>query len=321
MTNKIVYPGIVPAVSYSYCPAHTQIGLTSRTLKTAHGDEFDDTLYSRQSNARFTEYRVLYAICTYMDRSGEERVAEGGVMWRMMYDFCGGIMATSAWAITDRHPMNENMWGDSYWKTIHLGPNMTAAAQKQVRSALDSSKWAEWKDKLPKMSTFTGKESMAPADAKKVIVQSIAGALVATAHKWGRRGVYAADRFNSCHRTRDVIRAMADVTFYYPWMVTVDSWANSSAGPRPVVYNENERTDALCTYVNSSEYFDGEPFTNPNSGASVSMCHAVVRNYRSSPRDGLSPEDSGWSAPGELGKLTNPDLFSFVVPHGLFHNG
>lgn len=285
------YLGILPMFSY-----RIKEGLGVNY--TAYGASTDWIDIMR---ARERLFRQLYCLAEFTDGHGETMVVEGGVAWSSMHDFCGGNLATSAFATIHRplgnhRPMYEwmpNRWrrvGSEMWanpKTGFLKDDSLATNYKKYRPAILD------------MHAYCGPDPLDGADALRIMRRSVLSGLVSAD---SRSAIFAADRTQD-GQTRPVLETAKDS----PLLVYPVVW-------RPGMPSAHKPGQTMSRVP--VEFHAGTTYRNRGSGRDVAMSSVVI-SYTM--RDWLDNKEFQRPKPSEVEKLSNP-LWEDICPQILFNN-
>lgn len=309
---KTRYPGIVPVFLYRW---HKKRALTTKQDRAESGDE--DWL--QLCDARTILYNPIYGIAKFTDTQGNVRVVDGGVMWTPIYDFCGGIIATSAF-VGVFGTKSDKTWGAGYWHTI-IGAYGNDVWQTAYARNASTDKWDKFSDMIPDLHAFCGPAPMTTKQAEDVMRRSIAAALITTSWNNGRKGIFAADRTEVSPKTKEVLELGADVPCAYNSLPGVQQWAGEGGRKTHVgrVFNP-----AQAHVYNAKAQFDpGTTYRNPNSGHDVAMCSLIVDTMMGTSHlcHARTKQYTPWTiTKEEADKFCNPEIYD-LLPQGMFHNG
>lgn len=309
------YPMIVPVMQYPF--NRNRCIDKARTRDTRYEE---DDFWMAMNDARFYLYNPLYGIAKFKDSRGHWRVVDGGLMTTPIYDFCGGMMVTSAFVRSYLTGTGADMWGDSYWRSVFPAYGDREFAKQYNASAM-TSKWKEFADLIPDLHAYCGPDPISADKAESVMQDSLGAALITTSWNTGRRGMFAADRVTANPNTRRVVHAASEMTHAYGQLPGVTEWAGMHGRTQHQPRAFADYAGAIV-YRASARFVPGDNYLNPNSGHTVAMCGAIVDQSNGTPSIiyRATQKENPWELPEqEAGKFKNPVLFD-MLPQALFHN-
>jgi len=295
-----VYPGIVPVIQYQY--DMTRAGWPMRRL----GPMTSLQRYLWPQQCRFLDATALYTLVKYRTPMGAWRTADAAALLHPIYDFCGGMIASSGSLSFYNHPDNTDKWSGFRYRRQLLGPKEIKRGKPFYSDSGKATEWATVEHMLPDLKEYTGLETHEDALVHTILNRSMGAGIVTAARALGRRGVFAAD-IHAGGRIHPMLSAMDGPGPRYNFNATVHQWAKQNGlderclvqgvGYRPVIYGKGT-------------YTPGTPYINPNTGRMVSMSTLLFEDYNA----------SNWTMPpAEQDKFHSAD-FAYMCPQGLFHN-
>ena len=309
MTNTTATPcvntGIIPVFSY---PFHVKRTMVERKALTVN--------YADLMTARRMMWNPLYLLAKFTsEETKRTELVESRIMWQPMYDFCGGVLVSSA--LTELHRpttgQTSNGWGyEDNWKSLQWDSSYCPARTVEpVRKAHRASEWAKWEPRLLDIAEFVHSETgrFTRVQAKEIAEESMASALVGVAQRQARSGIFAADRSAAgrSKKTREIVERASGLMKFYVYDFGLRSY------PEGGFEADVCQPESLVGSV-TVEHHEGTEYTNPNSGARVSMMVSVGASR--------SPNYTAEMVPFPLPireKLLDVELMSLLFPQIMFH--
>lgn len=308
--ERPLLPGIIPIMQYQFQISRALF--TEAYIKKA-AKQYHSS-YARQ-NAQALVRSPYYGIAKYTAIDGSTRVVDGGFMMQRIYDFCGGLLVSSAWTATHATVAQANEWAPHpTWKSAFYGAMETDGPRcKELMGEYAVNSWPKYADVIPDLHVYCGPDPLLVEQARDIMRRSLGAAMVTMAKNNARRAVFVADRVSLRPLTRDTLRAAAAHGIVYDRLPGVMSWPDEQVtGEYGKEATLMPFTTMLHAYHNTSTFSGGEPYINPNTHHEVAVCKLL---------SGENTKRLEFVLPtAESEKFKNPLLLN-LLPQSAFHNG
>lgn len=302
---------LLPLFSYIYDPF---LGVFSSdgTLQVKAAGGYDNYTLSR-----LLSWNPLWGIWKAFDGK-REFVLEAYALTQSMYDFCGGMLVSSAGVLVNE-TRDVGGWGDGAWRAYHQPPPGLPPRDRErlLREWGNYEGWAKWSQFIPSINAWLGAETVSQDRAVRHLKRSLAGAIMWRAQHERRGGIFAADRApeRTC-RTREILQLTSPGNVF-PAPAVLYGWRDADCQGDPRVAAQKAQASLQFDWFNiGAAYHDGVLYRNPNSGATVSLVNVIADfDGRAWPDVKVTPEMSA-----EWRKLSTREYAS-MAPQVLFHNG
>jgi len=299
------FPNIVPCFQYGYDMRRAGFAAKQLGPMTNHGRIF----WPQQG--LYLSSTALYTLVKYRsDVDGGWRTADAGALMHPIWDFCGGMIVTSASISHYARADSNDTFANYQFRRRLPGPKQSGSVGRKFYGS--SKYWTVYEQFIPDLSVYTGKAAHSDAEVIQVLTDSMGAAVVSASRYYGRKALFAAD-IASGGKTRPILNAMHGTKYRFARNARVDAWPKQDAfspegyvvelSPQPLV--EVLGTFTICP-----------SFNNPNTGRQVSMSQLITEDH-THPRNNATTR---WALPNdEISKFNSMDL-AMMCPQGLFHN-